>query len=206
MHVLYSFQNIARYWSKQPVCRTCCNARCLEMGRWKCETGKCGTGKWGTNARWKLQNRKMRETALYGKPYYLCLLNPAKCKVQFTPCTVCCDSGDITLYLLNPVYTIQPVVKPGWQPVWQPCWTSSHCSFNRVERTATVRSTGCQTGLYNRFDNRLYRVNRALSLCFHQRICFLRRTAWPWRTLMIRPILINYVCLFTHFISDSYFR
>jgi len=33
---------------------------------------------------------------------------------------------------------------------------------NRVERTATVRSTGRQTGLYNRFDNgfdnRLYRV------------------------------------------------
>jgi len=27
---------------------------------------------------------------------------------------------------------------------------------NRVERTATVRSTGCQTRLYNRFDNRLY--------------------------------------------------
>jgi len=31
---------------------------------------------------------------------------------------------------------------------------------NRVERTA-VRSTGCQTGLYNRFDNTLYRVNGA---------------------------------------------
>ena len=30
-----------------------------------------------------------------------------------------------------------------------------------VERTATVRSTGCQTGLYNRIDNRLYRVNGA---------------------------------------------
>ena len=27
---------------------------------------------------------------------------------------------------------------------------------NRVERTTTVRSTGCQTGLCNRFDNRLY--------------------------------------------------
>jgi len=26
---------------------------------------------------------------------------------------------------------------------------------NRVERTATVRSTGCQTGLYNQFDNRV---------------------------------------------------
>jgi len=30
----------------------------------------------------------------------------------------------------------------------------------RVERTATVRSTGCQTGLYNRFDN-------WLNVCIH---------------------------------------
>jgi len=27
---------------------------------------------------------------------------------------------------------------------------------NRVERTATVRSTSCQTGLYNQLDNRSY--------------------------------------------------
>ena len=33
-----------------------------------------------------------------------------------------------------------PVVKRVWQAVWQPCWTNS-----------TVRSSGCQTGLYNRF-------------------------------------------------------
>jgi len=50
----------------------------------------------------------------------------------------------------NPVYTLQPV----WQP---------------VERTAAVRSTGCQTGLTtsqfdNQFDNRLYHVNRAFQL------------------------------------------
>jgi len=67
----------------------------------------------------------------------------------------------------------------GCQPVWQPCWTNSHCSFNRVERTATVRSTGCQTGLYNRFDNRLYtrysrlsnrlscRLSNGLNVCIH---------------------------------------
>jgi len=72
---------------------------------------------------------------------------------------------------LYPVYTIQPVVKPvvkpvvTVKPVWQPCWMNSHCSFNRVERTATVRSTGCQTGLYNRFDNRLYRVNKHPTSC-----------------------------------------
>jgi len=45
------------------------------------------------------------------------------------------------------IYTIQPVVKPVVQQVWQPCWTNIYCSFNRVERTATVHATGCQTGL-----------------------------------------------------------
>jgi len=34
---------------------------------------------------------------------------------------------------------------------------------NRVEQTATVRSTGSQTGLYNRFDNRLYRVYKTFT-------------------------------------------
>jgi len=55
-----------------------------------------------------------------------------------------CQTGLTTGWMF--VYTIQPVVKRVWQPVWQPCWTNSHCSFNRVERTASVRSTGCQTG------------------------------------------------------------
>jgi len=46
------------------------------------------------------------------------------------------------------------------------CQTGLYNRFDkRVERTATVRPTGCQTGLYNRFDNRfdnrLYRVNGA---------------------------------------------
>jgi len=40
------------------------------------------------------------------------------------------------------------------QPVWQTRFD------NRVERTATVRSIGSQTGLYNRFDNRL-------NVCIH---------------------------------------
>jgi len=54
-----------------------------------------------------------------------------------------------TVFVIYHVYTTQPVVKTvvKWQPVWQPCWMNSHCSFNRVERTATVRSTGCQTCL-----------------------------------------------------------
>jgi len=69
------------------------------------------------------------------------------------------------------------------QRVWQPgvsCKQTSIRFDNQLEWTATVRSTGCQTGLYNRshnwlytrynwlsnwydnrFDNRLYRVNGA---------------------------------------------
>jgi len=53
---------------------------------------------------------------------------------------------------------MQPVVKPVVQPVWQPaasCKQTSNGLSNRVwqpvERTATVRSTGCET----RFGNRL---------------------------------------------------
>jgi len=60
---------------------------------------------------------------------------------------------------LYPVYTIQPVVKPVVQPVRQlavSCRQTSNRLSNRfdnhVERTATVRATGCQTGLYSRFD------------------------------------------------------
>jgi len=51
-------------------------------------------------------------------------------------------------YLSNPVYTIQPVVKPVVQPVWfdkhglTTGWTNS-CSFN------TVVKPGCTTGLTN---------------------------------------------------------
>ena len=85
---------------------------------------------------------------------------------------------------LNPVYMIQPVVS--WQPAVSCKQTSNRLSYrfdNSVERTATVRSNGCQTGLYNRFDNRrlsnrlpngfddrfdnrLYRVNGALVLTY----------------------------------------
>jgi len=57
--------------------------------------------------------------------------------------------------LYNPVwqpavYTIQPVVNPVWQPVWQPVG----CLFTRYSRLSNQ--------LYNRFDNRLYRVNGVL--------------------------------------------
>jgi len=70
-----------------------------------------------------------------------------------------------------PVYTIQPVVQPVWQPAVSckqtSIWLLVGCLFtrysrsskrfdNRVERSATVCSTGCQTGLYNWFDNLLY--------------------------------------------------
>jgi len=69
--------------------------------------------------------------------------------------------------LLNPVYTIQPVVKPAVS-CKQTSNRWSNGFGNRVERTA-VRSTGCQTELYNRFDNGfdnwLYRVYKHLSGC-----------------------------------------
>ena len=87
------------------------------------------------------------------------------------------------LSTLNPVYTIQPVVKPVVQAVWQPAVS--------CKKHPTTCQTGCQTGLTtgltntvwqpveclytryswlsnrlsnafdNRFDNRLYRVNGA---------------------------------------------
>jgi len=41
--------------------------------------------------------------------------------------------------------------------------------YDRVERTA-VRSTGCQTGLYNRCDNRLYTRYSRLSNGFDNRL------------------------------------
>jgi len=48
------------------------------------------------------------------------------------------------------VYTIQPVVNPDWQPV-----ASCIQTFNRLSNPYTA---GCQTGLYNRFDNRVERT------------------------------------------------
>jgi len=48
---------------------------------------------------------------------------------------------------------IQPVVKPVWQPVWQPVG----CLFTRYSRLSNR--------LYNRSDNRLYRVNGVLEAC-----------------------------------------
>jgi len=70
---------------------------------------------------------------------------------------------------LNPVYTIQPAVS---------CkQTSNRLSNrlsngfdNRIERTTTVRSTGSRTGLYNRFDNRLYTRYNRLSNRFDNRL------------------------------------
>jgi len=52
------------------------------------------------------------------------------------------------------VYTnIQPVVKRVVKPV---CQTGLTTGWTTVLNEQTVRSTGCQTGLCNRFDNRLY--------------------------------------------------
>jgi len=49
---------------------------------------------------------------------------------------------------------VKPVVKPVWQPVWQPVG----CLFTRYSRLSNR--------LYNRFDNRLYRVNGVLDAAY----------------------------------------
>jgi len=68
-----------------------------------------------------------------------------------------CQTGLTTGWMF--VYTIQPVVKHRLSN------TGLYNRFdNRVERTATVRSTGFQTGLYNRIDNRL-------NVCIHDTTC-----------------------------------
>jgi len=100
--------------------------------------------------------------------------------------------------LLYPVYMIQPVVKPDWHPAVSCKQTSNWFDNpfdNRVEQTATVRSTGCQTGLYNRFDNRLYtRYNRLsngfenrLNVCIHDTLttgCVVYTDIYP----VVKPI------------------
>jgi len=60
--------------------------------------------------------------------------------------------------LLNPVYTIQPVVQAVWQPAVSCKQTSSRLS-NQFDNRLDVcihDTAGCQTGLYNRFKNWLY--------------------------------------------------
>ena len=57
---------------------------------------------------------------------------------------------------ISPVYTIQPVVKPVVKPVWQP----GKCLYTRYNRLSNPLSSR----LYNRFDNRLYRVNGVIRI------------------------------------------
>jgi len=85
-----------------------------------------------------------------------------------TCCQTGCQTGLTTGCIVYRPTNIQPVVKPVWQPVWQngcivytgSCQTGLYNRFdNRVERTA-VHSTRlsnrvCQTGSTTRFDNRL---------------------------------------------------
>jgi len=85
--------------------------------------------------------------------------------------------------VFNPVYTIQPFVKPVVQPVWQPavsckqtsnrlwtgcqtwpCWTNSHCSFNRLYNRIDNRLYTRYNRLSNWFDNWLYRVYKLLTV------------------------------------------
>jgi len=67
---------------------------------------------------------------------------PSKAAFFIEQRSVLADRGS-----LKPVYTIQPVVKPVVIPVWQPV----ECLYARYNRLSNQ--------LYNRFDNRLYRVN-----------------------------------------------
>jgi len=58
------------------------------------------------------------------------------------------------------------------QPVVKPCLSNrfdKHGLTNVLKVTVAVRSTGCQTGLYNRFDNRLYKRYSRLSNRFDNR-------------------------------------
>jgi len=95
-----------------------------------------------------------RTTALRPTAVYYCVKHP-------------CDHNGDGIYMLlsgerkqrnslSPVYTIQPVVKP--VAGLTTGWTNSGCSlFTRISRLSNR--------LYNRFDNRLYRVNGVLELC-----------------------------------------
>ena len=58
-----------------------------------------------------------------------------------TCCQTGCQTGLTTGCIVYRPTNIQPVVKPVWQPVWQ--------------NGCIVYTGSCQTGLYNRFDNRL---------------------------------------------------
>jgi len=84
----------------------------------------------------------------------VCAVTGFNCVADFTPFTRY-NWFDNWLYRVNKHPTgCQNVLTTGWMFVY------SHCLFNRfdnrVEWTAIIRSTSCQTGLYNRFDNRLY--------------------------------------------------
>ena len=67
----------------------------------------------------------------------------------------------VNVFLLSPVYTIQPVVKPIVKPVWQPV----ECLYTRYNRFKPVsQPVGCLFTRYRRYrlDNRLYHVNGVL--------------------------------------------
>ena len=65
-----------------------------------------------------------------------------------------CPQKQYATGFLDPVYTIQLVVKPIEQPVEQPA-ASCIQTFNRLFNRLLNR-------LFNRFDNRLYHVNGVL--------------------------------------------
>ena len=90
-----------------------------------------------------------------------CVLKMQDTVFKIVSCTTLVSSSYLVGEQLNPVYTIQPVVKPAVrstrlsnrlsQPVWQPVG----CLFTRYSR------------LSNRLYNRLYRVNGVLESSWH---------------------------------------
>jgi len=107
---------------------------------------------------------------------------------------------DNRLYRVNrvlySVYTIQPVVIPVVQtavvqpvvkPVWEPavsCKQTSNRVWQPVERTATVRSTGCQTRLL--FDNRVERTVAVPSTRLSNRVV---QPVWQPAVYTIQPVV-----------------
>jgi len=87
---------------------------------------RCSEAYW--NLKWGFAKRNSFDSDM--------LRHSSSCNTSFTRY----NRFDNRLHCVNKPVVI-PVVKLVWQPIWQPCWTNSHCSFNRFERTVTVRST-----------------------------------------------------------------
>jgi len=115
-------------------------------------------------ATWSRASTKRRsrlaKTDVSSSSFALVLGIECSCYTPFTRYNRLYDRFDNRLYLVNKRPTgCQTRLTTGWMFVYtiQPV---DNRFDNHVEQTATVRSTGCHIGLYNRFDNRL-------NVCIH---------------------------------------